>query len=78
VRILETAAHFHFYFVHERVGIADILLDLARFAEKRAEFSRPPPDKRGFVFPLEMVPLPARLFQTRLCARALSRRRLAQ
>src|SRR5205085_10810419 len=36
VRILETAAHFHLDFMHERVGVANLFLDLAPFTKTRS------------------------------------------
>src|SRR5205814_9610667 len=78
MRILETAAHFHFYFMDERVGATNLLLHFARFAEKRTEFSRPPADKRGLVLALKVMPLPARALHPCLCFRTLRNRCLPQ
>ncbi|PYI93345.1 MAG: hypothetical protein DME97_06320 [Verrucomicrobia bacterium] len=78
MRILETAAHFHFHFVDQGLGVTNLRLDFARFAQQRAKLPGPPTNKGRLVLPLEVMPLPARPFQTRLRARAFGRRALAQ
>src|SRR5437763_6143450 len=78
MRVLETAPHFHFHFVHERLAIANLLLDFACSAEKGAEFTGSPANKGGFVFALKTMPSGARAFQARPHARAISGRRLTQ
>ena len=78
MRVLKTTPHFHFDFMHERLAIANLHLDLPRSAEQRAEFSRPPADKGGLVFALKTMPSGARPFQARHRSRAIGRRRLPQ
>ena len=71
--ILETTAHFHLDFMHERVGVANLFLDLAPFTKKRSELSSPPPHKSRLILALKMMPLPTGPFETRLGPGALSR-----
>src|SRR5207248_5241410 len=78
MRVLETAPHFHFHFVHEHLAIANLLLDFARSAEKRAEFTHSPANKGGLVFALKTMPSSASAFQARPRPVAIGGRRLTQ
>jgi hypothetical protein len=78
MRVLETAAHFHFHFMDQRLGVANLRLDFARVTQERPKFAGPPSDKRRLVLALEVVPPEARPFQPRFCPRAFARRGLAQ
>jgi hypothetical protein len=76
--VLKTTPHLHLDFMHERLAIVNLDLDLPRFAEQRAEFSRPLTDKGRLIFALKTVPAEARPLQPRHRFRTIGRGALAQ
>ena len=77
MRVLETAAHLHFHFMHERLGVANPGFDFARFAQERAKFPRPPANESRLSLRSKRCQARAPV-QTRLRFRAISRRGVAQ
>jgi hypothetical protein len=58
--------------VDERLAIADLHLDLTRFAEQCTKLTRSPAGKGRLIFALEMMPATPRAFEASQRARTIS------